>query len=290
MSQEWLKQLAELSNDKELRKRAQKLEKKAQRQTTVRQAGSGSGRSLIGAAFGHFFRWLLLFAIAEAVAMFIVAGNEELTNEPWGVIFHYLVWYPLTQPIFPDEVYQALRDWFGLAPADLSAFYDRINPFIQEQQDALVFYTPVAASLLLTLFFLPVINAARRRSPIRFLVWLANWAVVFLAVPWREGVIALWLGAFVFSFFGGGAQRAPRQPQPQPQPQSRPQAQPQAAAQQARSVRKRQKGVRPAPTPMPVAMQIRRSVVERSARAATALNKREPAVVRPGTGSWVRGR
>ena len=286
MSQEWLKQLAELSNDKELRKRAQQLQKKAARPSTVREAG-GRQRSLVGAAFGHFFRWLFLFAIAEAVAMFVVADNEGLSNEPWGVIFHYLVWYPLTQPIFPDEVYQALRDWFVLTPADLSAFYDRINPFIQEQQDALVFYVPAAASLALTLFFLPAINAARRRSPIRFLVWLANWAVVFLFVPWQQGVIALWLVAFVFSFLGGGTRRVPSQPQPQPQ------AQPQVAAQQVRHARKRQKGARPTPATQvatPVVMPIRRSVVERSARAATALNKREPAVVRQGTGSWIRGR
>jgi hypothetical protein len=289
MSQEWLKQLAELSNDKELRKRAQQLEKKAARQPSVREA-AGRRRSLIGAAFGHFFRWLFLFAIAEAAAMVVVASNEGLENEPWGVIFHYLVWYPLTQPIFPDEVYQALRDWLALTPADLAAFYDRINPFIEEQQDALVFYAPVAASLALTLFFLPAINAARRRSPIRFLVWLANWAVVFLFVPWQQGVIALWLVAFVFSFLAGRTRSAPRQPQPQQQPQPQPQAQPQAAAQQARSARKRQKVARPTTAATPLAMQIRRSVVERSARAATALNKREPAVVRQGTGSWIRGR
>jgi len=68
---------------------------------------------------------------------------------------------------------------------------------------------------------------------------------------------------------------------------------PQVAAQQVRHARKRQKGARPTPATQvatPVVMPIRRSVVERSARAATALNKREPAVVRQGTGSWIRGR
>ncbi len=270
MSQEWLKQLAELSNDKELRKRAQKPEK-AQRQSAVRQAGN---RSLLGAAFGHFFRWLLLFALAEAAAMFIVADSEGLTGESWGYIFHYVVWYALTQPILPAEAYGALQDWFSLTPADLSAFYDRINPFIQEQQDALVFYVPVAAALALTLFFLPAINAGRRRNPIRFLVWLANWAVVFLSRPWGGGIIVLWLAAFAFSFLGGGVRRAPRQPQPQ------------VASQQPQPASQPQKAARPVPAAMPAPV----SAVQRSARPAVALNKREPTVIRRGGGSWIRAR
>jgi len=274
MSQEWLKQLAELSNDKDLQKRAQKLEK-AQRQSAVRQVGN---RSLLGAAFGHFFRWLFLFALAEAAAMFVVADSEGLTNEPWGVIFHYLVWYPLTQPIFPAEVYAALQDWFGLTPADLSAFYDQINPMLQEQQDVLVYYVPAVAALALTLFFLPAINASRRRSPIRFLVWLANWAVVFLSMTLGEGVIVLWLAAFVFSFVGGGVRRAPRQPRPQPQPR--------VASQQPRPASQPQRSARPAPAAMPVPV----SAVQRSARPAVALNKREPTVIRRGGGSWIRAR
>ena len=276
MSQEWLKQLAELSDDKDLRKRAQQMQK-AQR--TAAQGG-GQQRSLLGAAFGHFFRWLFLFALAEAVVMFIVADKENLTSEPWGYIFHYVVWYVLTQPILPAEAYAALQDWFGLTPADLSAFYDRINPFIQEQQDALVFWVPVAASLALTLFFLPAINAGRRRSPIRFLVWLANWAVVFLSKPWGGGVIVLWLAAFVFSFVGGGGRRAPRQSQPQPQPQ--------ASNQQPRPVGQpqKQKAGRPAPAATPA----RESAVQRAVHSVVAL-RREPTVSRrDGGGSWILGR
>jgi len=273
MSQEWLKQLAELSNEKDKRKRVQLL--KPSQRAASRPAAAG-GRSLFGAAFGHFFRWLFLFAVAEAAAMFVVADNEGLTNEPWGVIFHYIVWYPLTQPIFPAPVYELLQNSFGVTASDLSALYDRINPIIQEQQDALVFLVPAAAALALTLFFLPVINAGRRRSPIRFLVLLANLAVIFLVGPWRESVIGLWFAAFVFSFVGGGVQRAPRQPQPQRQ----------TASQQPRQAGQPQKAARPAPDPMPA----RVSVVQRAARTATPLNKREPAVVRHGGGSWVRGR
>ncbi len=51
MSQEWLKQLAELSNDKNLRKRAQQMQKA--QPSSVRQT-AGRQRSLVGAAFGVF--------------------------------------------------------------------------------------------------------------------------------------------------------------------------------------------------------------------------------------------
>jgi len=281
MSQEWLKQLAELSNDKDLRKRAKQMQKA--QSTSVRQT-TGRQRSLVGAVFGFFFRWLFLFALVEAVAMFVVADSQGLSNESWGYIFHYVVWYALTQPIFPDELYVGLQDWFGLTPAVLSRVYDQVNPFIQDNQDALVYYVPAGAALALTLFFLPATNAKRRRSPIRFLVFLANLAVIFLYKQLGQAVVALWLGAFLFSFAGAGGLRAPRQSRPQvatPQSQSR-----QASQSQARPASQPQRAARPDP----VVMAARPSVVERSSRAATALNKREPAVVRHGTGSWVRGR
>jgi len=281
MSQEWLKQLAELSNDKDLRKRVKQMQKA--QSTSVRQT-TGRQRSLVGAVFGFFFRWLFLFALVEAVAMFVVADSQGLSNESWGYIFHYVVWYALTQPIFPDELYVGLQDWFGLTPAVLSRVYDQVNPFIQDNQDALVYYVPAGAALALTLFFLPATNAKRRRSPIRFLVFLANLAVIFLYKQLGQAVAALWLGAFLFSFAGAGGLRAPRQSRPQvatPQSQSR-----QASQSQARPASQPQRAARPDP----VVMAARPSVVERSSRAATALNKREPAVVRHGTGSWVRGR
>jgi hypothetical protein len=281
MSQEWLKQLAELSNDKNLRKRAQQMQKA--QPSSVRQT-AGRQRSLVGAAFGFFFRWLFLFALVEAVAMFVVADSQGLSSESWGYIFHYVVWYVLTQPIFPDELYVGLQDWFGLTPAVLSHVYDQVNPFIQDNQDALVYYVPAGAALALTLFFLPATNAKRRRSPIRFLVFLANLAVIFLYKQLGQAVIALWLGALLFSFAGGGGLRAPRQSRPQgatPQPQQR-----QASQAQSRPASQPQRAARPEPA----VLLSRPSVVDRSSRTATPLNKREPAVVRHGTGSWVRGR
>jgi hypothetical protein len=286
MSQEWLKQLAELSNDKDLRKRAQQMQK-AQR--AAARPGGGPQRSLLGAAFGSFFRWLFLFGLAEAAAMFVTAQSQGLANESWGYIFHYVVWYALTQPIFPAEIYAGLQDWFGLLPADLSAFYDKINPIVQDQQDKLVYYVPAAAALAVTLFFLPAINAARRRSPIRVLVWLANWAVIVLFPSFGEGVMALWLGAFLFSLVGGGGQRAPRQPQPQPQQQAAPQ-QPRPASQQRPASQPRPSNQPQRPVRAQAATPARESAVQRAVNSVVSVRHERTVSRRDDGRSWIRGR
>jgi hypothetical protein len=266
MSQEWLKKLAELSNDKELAKRAQQLEQKAERRHASRQPPSGGpSRSLFAAAFGYFIRFLFLIGLAQAAAMFVVANLEGLGNEPWGLIFHHTVWYPLTQPIFPAGFYDLLRDWFGVTPADLEAFYLVIRETIEQHQDLLVYAIPVGAALALTLFFLPAINAGRRRSPIRFLVFVANVAALALAGQLGPGSIVIWLAALVFSFAGGGARirKAPR---------------PQTASEPERSAR-----AQPAPVSAAAAM-------GRAGGAVTAV-RRDPTVVRRTVGgSWVRAR
>lgn len=274
MSQEWLKKLAELSNDKELVKRAQQMHARAAQAPKPRPAAGGSQRGLFGAAFGAFFRFLLLFAAIQAAAMIVVAGLEGLENEPWGLIYHHVVWYPLTQPILPEPVVGILWEWFGVTPTDLLTFYERINDFIQKYQDALVFLTPIAAALAATLFFLPSINAGRRRTPIRLAVYLANIAVFALIGEFGPGVLVIWLAAFVFSFVGGAGRRpkAVRATAP---------AEPVRASRPAPATRAMTQ-VRP--TPAPVAQQRQ----ARDSRPAV----REPAVSRRvgGGGSWVRAR
>ncbi len=268
MSQEWLKKLAELSNDKGLAKRAQELQQRAERRPSAgpRHDGDRARRSLLGAVFGHFFRFLFLIGLAQAAAMFLVAQLDGLTNESLGLIFHHTVWYPLTQPIFPPEVYDLLRDWIGLTPGDLSAFYTDINKDIEQHQDLLVYAVPAGAALALTLFFLPAINAGRRRSPLRIFVYLANLAVIALAGELGDGVMAIWLAALVFSFVGGGSVRARKASPPE-----RPSSQPQRPA-------------RPQPAAVPA------TAVARASRPAV-VERRDPTVVRrAGGSSWIRGR
>lgn len=266
MSQEWLKKLAELSNDKELVKRAEQFQQKAAQRAAMRrtQPAAPRRRSLLGAAVGHFFRFLFLIALVQAAAMVLVAAAEGLENEPWGVIFHYLVWYPLTQPIFPSEFYALLHDWTGLTRGDLGAFYEQINESLGMHQDSLVYVVPAVASLALTLFFLPSINAGRRRSPIRGLVYLANLAVVFLLGGMGPGVLVIWLAALLFSFAGGRAAKPERA----------------KALSQAERVAR----------PVPAAASTAAAIVQRAASPVTGA-RREPTVVRRSDSpSWVRAR
>jgi hypothetical protein len=265
MSQEWLKKLAELSNDKELARRAQELQQRAKAERRRDQPSGGARRSLFGAAFGYFFRFLFLIALVQAAAMFIVAEMDGLGNESWGLIFHHTVWYPLKQPVFPAEVYDLLRDWIGLTQSDLGAFYAYVNEDIEKHQDLLVYAVPAGAALALTLFFLPAINAGRRRSPIRVFVYLANLAVIALAGELGEGVMVIWLAALVFSFVGGGSTRVRKASPPE-----RPSAP--------------QRPARPQPAAVPAA------AVARAGRPAV-VERRDPTVVRrAGGSSWIRGR
>jgi hypothetical protein len=283
MSQEWLKKLAELSNDKELVKRVEQLQRRPPppAATAARAAPAGPRRGLLRAVFGHFLRFLILVGVVQAVAMFVVVTVDYLDNESWGMIFHYVVWYALTQPIFPPEAYDLLRDWVGVTRGDLHAFYAEINPALEAEQDVLVFAVPAAIALALTLFFLPAINAGRRRSPIRVLVYLANLSVIPLLGEMGEGVIVLWLAAFVFSWLGGGAARAPR-PAPA-EATSRP-ARPARSAPAAAATQPARR------VPATSTASTAGATVERAGRAVAAL-KREPTVARrTGGGSWVRAR
>ncbi len=266
MSQEWLKKLAELSNDKEVAKRAQQLQQARQRAAARPRPADRPRRSLFGAAFGHFFRFLFLVGLVQAAAMFAVAAAEGLENESWGMIFHYLVWYLFTQPILPSELYAVVRDWTGATPGDLEAFYGEISEAIERRQDILVYAVPAAAALALTLFFLPAINAGRRRSPIRLLVYAANLAVIGLMGAVGPGVIVIWLAALAFSFAGGGPARIakPAPPKAAMQPQRAAASVPAAPAAAA--------------------------TVRRAGRAAVVARRVPTVTRRDAGGSWIRAR
>src|SRR5437867_6685742 len=106
MSEEWLKKLAELSNNKQLMQRAQQKKKQSGGHSTSRSAG---GRSLFGAAFGFWFRFLFLFGLAEAVLLFVFAGINGESDASWGDQLRYAVWYVLKQQALPADVYQTAQ-------------------------------------------------------------------------------------------------------------------------------------------------------------------------------------
>jgi hypothetical protein len=260
MSEEWLKKLAELSNDKELLKRAQQMQKRS----AAGRAG-GSRRGLFAASLGFWFRILLLIGVVQAVAMFVVADTEGIGDESWGYIFYYTIWYGLTQPVLPPEIYQLLSSQIGVTAGDLAKLFDLIDPTLRSYQDILVFAAPAALALAVTLYFLPSINAARRRSPIRLIVYLMNLAAGPLFVSFSAAPL-LWLGALVLSLAGRGGLRMAlptgvRAKTPAPQP------------------------ARAAPPPA------RAATATAAAERPTAGPRREPAVARRGGGgSWIRPR
>ncbi|HTO84201.1 MAG TPA: superinfection immunity protein [Methylomirabilota bacterium] len=271
MSEEWLKKLAELSNDKQLMQRAKQMQK----QSAGRSGGSSrpGGRSLFGAAFGFWFRFLFLFGLAEAATLFAFAGINGENDASWGDQLRYALWYVLKQQALPDDSYRIVEQVTGLAPSILGDFYDSMRPALDAYRDQLVFALPVGLALALTFYFLPSINAARRQNPIRMLVYLLNLAAAPLYLKFT-GAPVLWLGALILSFAGRGGLRLPK---PAPRPTTVPTSQPSRPA----------KG-------RPVRVEAARAEAAaggpaHAARAVVAL-KREPTVTRRGGGSWVRPR
>src|SRR5215831_7860127 len=270
MSEEWLKKLAELSNDKQLMQRARQMQKQSASRSSSSRPG---GRSLFGAAFGFWFRFLFLFALAEAVVLFAFAGINGENDASWGDQLRYALWYVLKQQALPNDSYRVLEQVAGLAPSTLTDFYDWMRPSLDAYRDQLIFAVPVGLALALTLYFLPAINAARRKNPIRIFVYLLNLAAAPLYLKFA-GAPVLWLGALILSFAGRGGLRLPK---PAPHPATVPTSQPSRPA----------KG-------RPVRVEAARAEAaaggpDHAGRAVVAL-KREPTVIRRGGGSWVRPR
>jgi hypothetical protein len=72
MSQEWLKQLAELSNDKNCASGPSRCRRPSQAPSARPPAGSAAWWRRLRL----LLRWLFLFALVEAVAMFVVADSQ----------------------------------------------------------------------------------------------------------------------------------------------------------------------------------------------------------------------
>jgi hypothetical protein len=173
MSSEWLQKLAEISNDKGLMARA----RRAQRGAAQRSAPRQPGRGLIGALVAFFFRLVVILAVVEAAVMLVVANIAGITQEPLGYIFHYAVWAGLVE---------------GLGEVGL---YDSVRPTLEQLGNAAPFLAPLAGALAGTIYFLPSINAARLRNPIRVVVYIIN-----LIFGWS---LFGWIIALVISLITG---------------------------------------------------------------------------------------
>jgi hypothetical protein len=174
MSSEWLQKLAELSNDKGLVARA----RRAQQAATARSTRQEPRRGLVGAVVTFFLRLVVILAAFEAAVMLVVANSAGITQEPLGYIFHYAVWSGLVEGLGEIGLYEAT-----------------VKPAIEQLGDMAPFLAPLAGALAGTIYFLPSINAARLRNPIRILVYIVN-----LAFGWS---LFGWFIALVISLITG---------------------------------------------------------------------------------------
>jgi Superinfection immunity protein len=200
-----------------------------------RQPGNAAARrSLVAAMFGFFFRLAILLVIMEAAIVWWTADRQDLQGQPLGYILHYAIWSAIGQ----------------------ASFYPALDEFLQSSQSALPFLLPAALSAALTFYFLPSINAARRKTGPRFAVYIINTLTGWSGIGWIIALIA--------SFAGGRGQ-----PQMAPASGNRP-------GRPRRSI---------LPSTGPASFKPTRSAVVRT------MARSEPAIMRRGSSqSWVRPR
>ncbi|MGH6931331.1 MAG: superinfection immunity protein [Dongiaceae bacterium] len=126
-------------------------------------------QSLAAAAFGFLIWALIMLSIAEFVAYQIIADNQHLQGQPWGYVLHYGIWMA-----------------FGGAP-----FYPALDELLSTNQKILPVALPVIAAAALTAYFLPSINAARRKSLRRFAVYFVNLLTGWTGFGWLVALVIL---------------------------------------------------------------------------------------------------
>jgi hypothetical protein len=180
-----------------------------------------SGRSFIGAIIGSVIRWALFAAIAGGIAVFIISGQEEL-EETVGETVLYTIWYlaAVAVPAMLPDMASAI---------DANGIYSALKP----HAGLLPFLVPLGFGAAVTVLFLPTVNARRRASGLRFIVFLANLALIWFAWRANAGIFDLtgtngwidtgsinpapvvaWLVLLLISFAGRRRwQTSPAQPQ-----------------------------------------------------------------------------
>jgi hypothetical protein len=211
MSKEWLAQLsAQAAQKGKVRYLMPTPPPRPQAAAAPAIDRQASGRSFIGAIIGSVIRWTIFAAIAGGIAVFIISGQEEL-QDPLGEKVLYAIWYLASVAVaatLPDMA----------SAIDANAIYGALKP----HAGLLPFLVPLAFGAAVTLLFLPSINARRRRSGLRFIVFLANLGVIWFA--WRanaavfdltgakdwintDGInptpVFAWLVLLLISFLGG---------------------------------------------------------------------------------------
>ena len=226
MSKEWLAQLSAQAAHRGKVKHLLPIPPRLQLAAAPAIDRQASGRSFIGAIIGSVIRWAIFAAIAGGIAVFIISGQEEL-QDPLGEKVLYVIWYLASAAVaamLPDMA----------SAVDANAIYDALKPHI----GLLPFLVPLGFGAVVTVLFLPTVNARRRASVLRFLVFLANLALIWFA--WRANAaifdltgtkdwidtnsislspVIAWLVLLLISFLGRRRwQNLPAKPQNQSRP------------------------------------------------------------------------
>ena len=171
MSKEWLAQLSAQAAHKGKVKYLMPTPPRPQQAAAPAIDRQATDRSFIGAIIGSVIRWAIFAAIVGGIAVFIISGQEEL-QDPLGEKVLYAIWYLASvavAAILPDMA----------SAIDANAIYSALKP----HAGFLPFLVPLGFGAVVTALFLPTINARRRASGLRFLVFLANLALIWFA--WR---------------------------------------------------------------------------------------------------------
>lgn len=220
MSKQWLAQLSAQAAQRGKVKHLMPTPPRPQQAAAPAIDRQGSGRSFIGAIIGSVILWAIFAAIVGAIAVFIISGREELQESVSDTVL-YAIWYLAAVAVpamLPDRA----------SAIDANGIYSALKP----HAGLLPFLVPLGFGAVVTVLFLPAINARRRASGLRFLVFLVNLALIWFA--WRTNAAAIdltgtkgwidtdsldptpvfaWLVLLLISFLGGRRLKMPERPQ-----------------------------------------------------------------------------
>ncbi len=179
MSKEWLAQLSAQAAQKGKVRYLMPTPPRPQQAPAPAVDREASGRSFIGAIIGSVVRWAIFAAIAGGIAVFIISGQEEL-EESVGDTVLYTIWYlaAVAVPAMLPDMASAI---------DANGIYHALKPY----SGFLPFLVPLGFGAAVTILFLPTVNARRRASGLRFIVFLANLALIWFAWRANAGIFDL---------------------------------------------------------------------------------------------------
>lgn len=189
MSKEWLAQLSATAANRHQGRPGFRVQPRPQADTAAPTVPAADlpQRGFIGAIIGSIIRWVVLSAIAGAIFVFILLGDEFGQSSLGEKVLYALMSLATAAPSISGEVAAAI---------DPAAIFYALQPYA----DWLPFLVPLAVGIAVTLLFLPTVNAYRRRSGLRFFFFLFNLLLLYIAwindwigidLTGREG----WIGA-----------------------------------------------------------------------------------------------